>query len=123
MKNMKGESSNRQLKVSNLITAELVNILLRGRNIDVRLIENRVTITKVKITADLKIANCYFLPLSGSKITDKDFLDAFDLSKYSIRKQITESINLKYSPEIRFHYDKGAENALDVDKILKNISK
>ena len=121
MKNSRGANSNRQLKVSNLIAAELVNILQRGRQIDVRLIENMITVTKVTITSDLKIANCYFLPLTGSKITAQEFLDAFDISKNSIRKQITESINLKYSPEIRFTYDKGAENALDVDKVLKNI--
>lgn len=117
----KGSPSQRQLKVSNIIINELIKVIARGKKIDIRLIENKVTFTKVTISPDLRIANCYFLPFVGSKMSREDYMEAFELSKFSIRKQITESVNLKYSPEIRFFYDSGASNAIDVDVALKNI--
>ena len=48
-----------------------------------------------------------------------ELLDALEESKYVIRNYITRQVNLKYSPEIRFYYDEGSENAIIVEKLLK----
>ena len=118
---MQLNSSSRQQKVAGLISQSLNEIFARGKQIDIRLIENKITITNVKISPDLKIATIYFLPFVRSKISSDEYLDALEASRFAIRKQLTEAINLKYSPEIRFFYDKGAENALEVESVLKRI--
>ena len=47
--------------------------------------------------------------------------DALDLSKFAIRHQVTETINMKFSPELKFYYDKGLENAIEVESVLKKV--
>lgn len=118
MKNV--EKSSRQLKVANLIKQSLVEIFARGRKLDLYLIENKITITNVEVSQDLKHANCYFLPF-GTKIDSKKILDALDSSKFAIRHQVTETINMKFSPELKFYYDKGLENSIEVESVLKKV--
>ncbi|MCC8416265.1 MAG: 30S ribosome-binding factor RbfA [Rickettsia endosymbiont of Gnoriste bilineata] len=112
------EKSSRQKKVATLINAALVEVLRRGKMLDERLINCPVTITKVLVTADLKVADCYFLPFNTA-FNKIQLTESLNNSKYAIRNFITAKINLKYSPEIRFHYDRGFDNADKVDKLLK----
>ncbi|HJD56733.1 MAG TPA: 30S ribosome-binding factor RbfA [Rickettsia endosymbiont of Sericostoma sp.] len=112
------EKSSRQKKVATLINAALVEVLRRGKMLDERLINCPVTITKVLVTADLKVADCYFLPFN-TVFNKIQLTESLNNSKYAIRNFITAKINLKYSPEIRFHYDHGFDNADKVDKLLK----
>lgn len=87
--------------------------------LDMRLVNCPITITKITVSADLQIANCFFVPFNTDLSTD-DLLDAFDKSKYSIRKYVTNEINLKFSPEIRFFFDKDFERANIIDSLIKN---
>ncbi|WP_375330278.1 30S ribosome-binding factor RbfA [Candidatus Tisiphia endosymbiont of Nemotelus uliginosus] len=112
------EKSSRQKKVATLINAALVEVLRRGKMLDERLINCPVTITKVLVTADLKVTDCYFLPFN-TVFNKIQLTESLNNSKYAIRNFITAKINLKYSPEIRFHYDHGFDNADKVDKLLK----
>ena len=79
-----------------------------------------LTITKVNISPDLKIANCYFLPFNTNLSSDI-ILEALEESKYAIRQHVTKEINLKYSPEIRFYYDQAFENAAKIEQLLKEL--
>ena len=112
------EKSSRQKKVASLINAALVEVLRRGKMLDERLINCPVTITKVLVTADLKVADCYFLPFNTA-FNKIQLTESLNSAKYALRNFITAKINLKYSPEIRFHYDHGFDNADKVDKLLK----
>jgi ribosome-binding factor A len=53
---MNDKVSQRQLKVAELIRVALIELLKRGKATDIRLTNNEVTITKVQISTDLKIA-------------------------------------------------------------------
>lgn len=111
------EQSPRQQKVSHLINAAIIDYLRKGSILNECLIGCPITITKVTISADLKIANCFFLPFN-TKYPAEEILHALEESKYVIRKFITSEINMKFSPEIRFFIDKGFENSIIVDKLL-----
>ncbi len=119
MKNI--ESSNRQLKVAHLIKLSLINVLNKGKKLDAALLKHKITITNVKVSPDLKNASCYFLPFGKSAEHKEEILNAIESSKHSIRKQVTEDINLKYSPELTFFYDHGIENASEVEKVINNF--
>ena len=114
--------SNRQRKVAELIREVLVEVLRKGKMLDVRLLDNNVTITKVHVTPDLKIADCYFMPFAMQNTQIDDLLDAFEESKYAIRKAVTAKLRLKYSPELQFKYDHGFANSNKVNTILSNLS-
>lgn len=79
-----------------------------------------LTIIKVNISPDLKIADCYFLPFN-TNLSKDTILEALEESKYAIRQHVTKEINLKYSPEIRFYYDQASENAAKIEQLLKDI--
>jgi len=110
--------SHRQEKVATLINEAVIEILRRGKMLDERLINCPLTITKVQVTGDLKIANCYFLPFN-TNLNEIQLTEALNSSKYAIRNFVTTKINMKYSPEIRFHYDHSFDNAQKVEELLK----
>ena len=120
LKDREKYQSQRQLKVSQLIGAAVIDCLMKGKRVDIRLIPMSLTITKVNISADLKVANCYFLPFNTNLSRD-EILEALEESKYIIRQYVTKGINLKYSPEIRFHYDQAFENAAKIDLLLNKL--
>lgn len=93
---------------------------MKGKGIDMRLIPIPLTITKVNITPDLKVANCYFLPFN-TKLSEEEILKALEESKHIIRQYVTKEINLKYSPEIRFFYDQAFENAAKINLLLNKL--
>jgi ribosome-binding factor A len=114
------ERSQRQKKVATLINEALVEVLRRGKMLDERLINCPITITKVLVSADLKVADCYCLPFNTS-LNEKQLIESLNNSKYAIRNFITTKINLKYSPEIRFYYDHGFDNSYKVEELLKQV--
>ena len=110
-------TSHRVQRVESLIGEALIDVLRRGKQLDPLLINCPVSITKVEVTKDLKIAKCYFLPFNTTLTVD-DIIAALDKSKFAIRDFVTKKINLKYSPEIRFYFDHGFDNANIVDQYL-----
>ena len=118
LKTREKQQSQRQLKVSQEIQSSLSECLLRGGKLDPRLINYPLSITKVTISPDLKVANCFYLPFN-TDLSNEDIQDALEKSKYYIRDYITKKINLKYSPEIRFFFDSAYED-VNMIEYLKN---
>lgn len=113
--------SHRVQRVESLISGALIEVLRKGKQLDPLLINCPLSITKVEVTKDLKIAKCYFLPFN-TNLTVEQLLEALEKSKFAIRDFVTKKINLKYSTEIRFYFDYGFENARLVDQYLKKDS-
>ena len=112
------KNSHRQERVAALINSALVEVFRRGRAMDQRLIEFPLTITRISVTSDLKIANCYFIPFN-TNMGEAEIIEALNSSKYIIRNFVTEIVKLKYSPDIRFHYDCSFDNLRKVEELLK----
>ncbi|MDA9163509.1 ribosome-binding factor A [Rickettsiaceae bacterium] len=110
--------SQRQLQVSQLINSSLIECFRRVSKLDHRLDTCPLSITKVNISPDLRIANCFFLPFN-TKLSVEEILEALEESKYAIRDYVTRQVNLKFSPEIRFYYDAGFENLAQIEMLLK----
>lgn len=111
------EQSQRQLRVAQLINISVMECLRKESKVSPLLHDCPLTITKVTVTADLRIANCFFLPFN-TKMTSDEILRALEDSKFVIRHYITRQVNLKYSPEIRFFYDAGFDNAVLIESLL-----
>ena len=110
--------SARQLKVSQLIHQSLIECLQKSGKVDPLLKEHMLNFTKVNVTPDLRLANCFYLPLNQSSPQDL-IAKALENSKYAIREYITKKINLRYSPEIRFFFDSAYEEFVVLDS-MKN---
>jgi ribosome-binding factor A len=95
--------SQRQLRVGELIRRALSEILLRGDVHDTELSRMSITVGEVRVSADLKIATCYVLPLGGEG--KEGILKLLGKNKYDLRHTITKKLALKHSPELRFQLD------------------
>lgn len=117
---MSTEESFRPLRVAELIRSILIQVINQGKAQDMRIFNTNLTITSVKMTRDLKVANCYVRPFA-SKLSEKELMDAFEKSKAHLRMLVSDRIKLKFSPELRFFYDRGEENADKVEEILQKL--
>jgi len=106
LKTREKEQTTRQQKISQEIHNVLIECLQKSGRLDPLLSNYSITITKINISPDLKIANCFYLPFGNNNIAHEQIATALDNSKYVIRDYVTKKINLRYSPEIRFFFDK-----------------
>jgi ribosome-binding factor A len=105
-------------RVGPLIQQELARLLEKGELHDPRL--KKITITKIEMTDDLKLAKIFFSLIGDEKevaIAQKGLASA----KGMIRKLIAENVYLRYVPDLEFHHDKGLEYSQRVDDLLKRI--
>ncbi len=117
---MRGEESIRPLRVAELIRSTLIQVINQGKAQDLRIFNTNLTITSVKMSKDLKVANCYVRPFA-TKLSKEELMDAFEKSKAHLRILVSGMIKLKFSPELRFFYDHGESHADEVEKILQDL--
>ena len=109
--------SQRQLRVGELIRHELAAMLSRGDVHDPVLEGHLVTVPEVRMTADLRLATIYVMPLGGRDI--QQVLDALERNKRFLRGEIAHRVNLKFAPEIRFRVDERFDEAERIEKLLR----
>lgn len=100
-----------------LVRHILAEMLTRGDIHDPVLEEHVVTIPEVRMTADLRLATIYAMPLGGR---DADaVLDALNRHRRFLRGEIARRVNLKFAPDIRFAVDERFEEAERIERLLR----
>lgn len=79
-----------------------------------------ITITSVKVSPDLKIANIYYTVLGGDKQKEKS-KNALERSKNFIRNELKPSIKSRWLPELRFFYDDTLDQAQKINNLINKI--
>jgi len=77
-----------------------------------------ITIPEVRVTADLRLATIYVMPMGGRDADD--VVAAFERHKKYLRTEIAHRINLKFAPDIRFRVDDRFAEAERIDKLLRS---
>jgi ribosome-binding factor A len=109
--------SQRQLRVGELIRHTLADMLARGEVHDPVLEGHMITVPEVRMTADLRLATIYVMPLGGR---DADtVIEALDRNKRFLRGEIAHRVNLKFAPDIRFRIDERFDEAERIEKLLR----
>lgn len=96
--------SQRQLRVGELIRRTLADLLHRGEIHDPALNAMSITVGEVSVSADLKVATVYVMPLMGS-VPVEDVIAALARNKGEIRHRVVQGMTLRYAPELRFRPD------------------
>lgn len=104
-------------KVAEAVRQE-VSVIIHDRLKDPRL--GFVTITRVEMAPDLRLARVFFSVL-GKDEEHKKTKQALDSSLGFIRKLVSERINLKFSPEIIFKEDRSSEYSVRIEEVLNEI--
>lgn len=78
-----------------------------------------VTITDCDITSDLSYAKVYFTVLDMSKKIDT--LKALDRAKSFIRGKLSERVDIRHTPELKFIFDESIEYGDRIEKKIEEL--
>ena len=110
-------SSQRVLRVGELIRHALADMLTRGEVHDPTIETHLITVPEVRMSPDLRLATVYVMPLGGRDI--KEVVAALERNKRYLRGEIARRVNLKFAPEIRFRADERFDEAERIEKLLR----
>jgi ribosome-binding factor A len=113
-----GGGSQRQLRVGELVRHAMADMLTRGDVHDPVIEGHLITVPEVRMTADLRLATIYIMPLAGRDADE--VLAALERNKKFLRGEIAHRINLKFAPDIRFRVDERFAEAERIDKLLRS---
>ena len=110
--------SQRQLRVGELVRHAMAEMLTRGDVHDPVIEGHLITVPEVRMSADLRLATIYVMPLGGTD--EKDVLAALERNKRYLRGEVAHRVNLKFAPDIRFRVDERFAEAERIDKLLRS---
>ncbi len=111
------ESQSRLERINEEYRKELSNIIsfkLKNPNAT-----GMISVTKVKVTNDLKYAKVYISILNAKD--NKQTLAALKKSAGFLRSELAKKVNLRNTPELVFELDDSLEYGAKIDSILKEI--
>jgi ribosome-binding factor A len=112
------QASQRQLRVGELVRHAVAELLTRGDIHDDVIESHMITVPEVRMTADMRLATIYIMPLGGKD--GRAVLDALDRNKKFLRGEIAHRVNLKFAPDLRFRLDERFDEAERIDKLLRS---
>lgn len=80
------------------------------------------TVTNVEVTRDLSYANIYISVLGNDK-EKQETLDGLVNAKGFIRSAISSRVDLRYTPEPKFHLDESIEQGMYISKLIESVNK
>jgi ribosome-binding factor A len=111
-------TSQRQLRVGELIRHALSDVLTRAEVPDPVLERHVITVPEVRMSPDLKLATAYVMPLGG-KDADK-VVAALEKNRRALRGAVAPRIEMKFMPELRFRLDTSFEEGARIDALLRS---
>jgi ribosome-binding factor A len=79
-----------------------------------------ITLTRVKLSPDLKLASVYYSVL-GDSMKIQQSADTLNRAIHFLRRELGRKIKLKYLPELRFFYDDSLEYSMHITNIINKI--
>ena len=110
--------SQRQLRVSELIKRKLADLILRMDFFDSNISTSSISISEVRCSPDLKVATAYVLSIGECKT--EDLVALLRVNTKELRYQLGKTLDLKYTPEIRFIQDISVDQMLRTERLLKD---
>ena len=112
-------SSQRQLRFSELIRSLISECLLFEDFYNFSFETTSITISYVKMSKDLRIANVYLMPLGGEN--KNKIIEEMNTQKYVFQKFLSKDrLNAKFIPKINFYLDDSFDEAEKIEKLLLN---
>ena len=112
-------SSQRQLRFSELIRSLISECLLVEDFYNLSFETTSITISFVKMSKDLRIANVYLMPLGGEN--KNKIIEEINSQKYIFQKFLSKArLNSKFTPKINFYLDDSFDEAEKIEKLLLN---
>lgn len=107
-------------RIGDRIQQELSEMLVRAEIRDYRLAG--ISITDVKVDRELSYADIYVSAVEGSPRSQEILLGLESASGF-IRKSLSDRIELRAFPRLRFHWDITPERADRIEQLISSIRK
>lgn len=105
---------------------EIMRIIFSSILIDLEneKIKNLVSIKSVKLSNDARYADIMVSILNINENVNKEKIleDLYKLKGF-FRKKISENLEIRYTPELRFHLDDTVEYSVKISKLLNEVNK
>ena len=111
--------SRRTERVASTIQQELAQIIMRELS-DPR-ITGMPSITRVKVSPDLSIADVY-VTIMGTPGQQNAALNALRHSAGLMRAKLTAAMTLRVAPYLKFHIDENLKKELEVQELLRKVA-
>ena len=112
-------SSQRQLRFSELIRSLISECLLAEDFYNLSFETTSLTISYVKMSKDLRIANVYLMPLGGEN--KNKIIEEINSQRFIFQKFLSKAkLNSKFTPKINFYLDDSFDEAEKIEKLLLN---
>jgi ribosome-binding factor A len=108
--------SQRQLRVAEEIRHVLAGLFERRDFRDPELADAQITVTEVRVGADLKHAVAYVSRLGRSDVDA--LLPALRRATPFLRSQVAHALRLKFAPDLTFQPDHALDYAANIDRLL-----
>ena len=109
--------SQRQLRVGELVKQSIGEIFIRDEAKISSINSKLITVTEVRMTADLKTARVYVIPLGG--IDTKETVKILTEYSHLVRKALSKRLDIKFLPKLTFIEDNSFEYAEKIEKIIR----
>ncbi|MFZ7126100.1 MAG: 30S ribosome-binding factor RbfA [Desulfobacterales bacterium] len=81
---------------------------------------NLVTVTAVKMSADLKQAKIYF-STGGNKEKAELAHQGFATAHGFIKRELARELGLRYMPDLKYYYDETFDRSSRINELLKSL--
>lgn len=81
-------------------------------------IKSFVSITRVKVAADMRLADVYMSFFGGKETDQNKTFQAIEHSRIRIRSFLAEILTCRFCPVLRFHMDEDFKKTLEAWRIL-----
>jgi ribosome-binding factor A len=109
----------RQLRVGEEVRHVLAAVLARGELRDPVLTGRSITVTQVRISADLRQATAFVMPLGGGQ-ESAEILEALNRAGPFLSHEVGRRLTIKYIPALRFELDTVFDEADRIASLLRN---
>lgn len=107
-------------RIGDRIRQELSEMLAKGEIHDPRL--DGITITDVNVDRELSYAEIFVSAVEGVS-RSKEILQGLETASGFLRKSLSDRIELRVFPRLRFHWDPTPEKADKIERIIASIHK
>jgi len=112
----------RRVRVEGQLLAELLAVLQTLE--DPRL--NALVVTRVQVTDDLQLAKVYVhtrVGTDGEDDQEQAIMRGLKSAAGRLRRHVGRTLQLRYTPQLRFYYDHGVNNSRRVAELLDEIAR
>ena len=105
-------------RVGQEIQAAIGELINRGDLRDPRI--GFITVTGVKVSPDLRVARVFY-SMMGTAEEREQTQQGLDAAKPFVRREVTQRVNLKFSPEIFFSFDESVGEGDKIERLLREV--